>query len=86
MDRHSDHISEQVILEVLLQMRRLELHPPITTEDGSEFFAVHVQAHDTKRKSLCYYLVRFKVDEEVFIRTVHRDRNFRPKRIKDHEE
>lgn len=55
-------------MEIALQMRGLDIHPPIITKDGSEFYAVHVEAHDFNGKHRCYYLVRFKIDDEIFIR------------------
>lgn len=86
MDRHGDHVNEQIIMEIVLQMRGLDIYPPIVTKDGSEFYAAHIEAHDINGKHLCYYLVRFKVDDEIFIRTIHRDRSFKPKRMSDHED
>ncbi len=86
LERHSDHVNERIVMEVLVQMRGLEIHPPIITKDGAEFYAVHIQAHEFQGQGNCWYLVRFKIDDEVFVRTIHRDRNFQPKRIKDHED
>ena len=82
LERHSDHIDEQIVMEIILLMRGLELTPAIVV-DGSEFYAIHVQASDHKGQGLCWYRVRFKLDDEIFIRTVHRDRDFKPERIKD---